>query len=99
VEEKPLVSAVIIFKNDEKYLREAIESVFSQTYQMWELILVNDGSTDESTAIAQRYAVDYPVRVRYLEHLGRQNRGKWKSRILGAGNAIGEFIRRFNLSA
>lgn len=46
----------IPFYNAEKYLEDAICSVLAQTYQEWELILVNDGSTDASLAIAQRYA-------------------------------------------
>jgi len=42
----PLVSAIIIFLHEERYLREAIESVCSQSYSNWELLLVDDGSTD-----------------------------------------------------
>jgi len=52
--DKPLVSVIIIFLNEEKYSREAIESVFAQTYENWELLLVDDGSTDASTKIARR---------------------------------------------
>ena len=88
----PLVSGIIIFLNGEKFLEEAIESVFAQTYENWELLLVDDGSTDSSTAIAQRYATQYPDKVRYLEHEGHQNRGMSATRNLGISNAKGEYV-------
>ena len=87
-----IVSAIIIFLNGETYLEEAIESIFAQTYEHWELLLVDDGSTDGSTAIAQTYAELYPKQVRYLEHEGHQNRGMSATRNLGISHAKGEFI-------
>ncbi|HEY9633628.1 MAG TPA: glycosyltransferase family A protein [Coleofasciculaceae cyanobacterium] len=88
----PLVSGIIIFLNGEKFIEEAIESVFAQTYDHWELLLVDDGSTDGSTAIAKRYAQQYPDKVRYLEHQGHQNRGMSATRNLGICNAKGDYI-------
>ena len=52
----PTVTVVMIFLNAETYIEEAIESVLAQTFGDWELVLVDDGSTDRSTAIAKRYA-------------------------------------------
>jgi glycosyltransferase involved in cell wall biosynthesis len=89
---KPLVSVVIIFLNAEKFIQEAIESVFAQTYDNWEMLLVDDGSTDNSTKIALQYTEQYPGKVRYLEHEGHQNRGMSASRNLGIYNATGEYI-------
>lgn len=89
---KPLVSGIIIFLNVEQFIQEAIESVFAQTYQHWELLLVDDGSTDNSTAIAQQYAKQYPQKVRYLHHANHQNRGMSATRNLGISNALGEYI-------
>jgi len=89
---KPLVSVIVIFFNAEKFIQEAIESVFAQTYDAWELLLVDDGSTDESLAIAQRCAKQYSGKVRYLGHAGQQNRGMSASRNLGIANANGEYI-------
>ena len=89
---KPLVSCVINFFNTEKFLGEAIESVFGQTYKNWELLLVDDGSTDDSTTIARNYAENYPAKVRYLEHEGHQNLGASAARNLGVHNARGEYI-------
>ena len=88
----PLVSAIIIFLNAEKFIQEAIESILAQTYEQWELLLVDDGSTDSSTQIARRYAAQYLQKVFYLEHPGHQNRGKGASRNLGIRHARGEYI-------
>jgi SAM-dependent methyltransferase len=86
------VSVVVIFLDAERFLREAIESVFAQTHEPWELLLVDDGSTDRSTAIAREYAGRHPGRVRYLEHEGHRNRGKGASRNLGIEHAKGEYV-------
>ncbi|MEH1819264.1 MAG: glycosyltransferase family 2 protein [Nostoc sp.] len=90
---KPLVSCIIIFFNaGEKFFVEAIESVFAQTYERWELLLVDDGSTDGSTEIALHYTQKYPEKVYYLEHEGHQNRGMSATRNLGIRNTKGEYI-------
>jgi GT2 family glycosyltransferase len=90
--ERPLVSIVTIFLNEERYLGEAIASVAGQTYQRWELLLVDDGSTDGSTAIAREWAARDPARVRWLEHPGHANRGKSSSRNLGIEQARGSYV-------
>lgn len=87
-----LVSVIIIFLNAEKFIEGVIKSVFAQTYDHWELLLVDDGSTDTSTDIALRYAEQFPEKVRYLEHANHQNRGMSASRNLGIRNAKGEYI-------
>jgi glycosyltransferase involved in cell wall biosynthesis len=92
INNKSLVSTVIIFLNAEKFIQEAIQSVFAQIYNNWELLLVDDGSTDGSSQIALRYAEQYPEKVRYLEHPGHQNRGMSASRNLGISQAKGEYI-------
>lgn len=89
---EPLVSVVIIFLNAEQFFAEAIESVFAQAYDNWELLLVDDGSTDKSTEIALRYAEQYPQKVRYLEHEQHRNLGMSATRNLGVRNAKGEYI-------
>ncbi len=91
-EAKPLVSVIIIFLNAERFIQEAIESVFAQIYEGWELLLVDDGSTDSSTVIARTVMKQHPGKVRYLDHPGHQNRGKSASRNLGIANARGEYI-------
>jgi len=88
----PLVSIVTIFLDAEAFLAEAIDSVLAQTYAHWELLLVDDGSTDGSTAIALRYASSHPERVRYLEHPGHVNRGMSAARNLGLAHARGDYL-------
>jgi glycosyltransferase involved in cell wall biosynthesis len=82
----------MVFLNEEKFLPEAIESVFAQTYENWELLLVDDGSTDGSTKIALCYAEQCPTKVRYLENNGHRNRGASAARNLGINDAKGEYI-------
>lgn len=86
-----LVSCIIIFFNEEKYLGEAIESVIAQSYNNWELLLIDDGSTDRSEAISRPYCERYPGKIRYLTHDSRENRGMSASRNLGLRHARGEF--------
>ena len=89
---QPLVSVIIIFWNAERFLEEAVESIFVQTYDHWELLLVDDGSGDRSTAIARSYAERDPQHVRYLQHPEHANRGMSASRNLGIWNAQGAYI-------
>lgn len=89
---EPLVSSVITFLNAEKFIQEAIESVLAQTHNNVELLLVDDGSTDDSTQIALGYAERLSEKVRYLEHAGHENRGAAASRNLGLRQARGDYI-------
>ncbi len=89
---QPLVSAIMIFLNEERFIDEAIESVFAQTYDHWELLLVDDGSTNNSSQIALDYARRYPDKIQYLEHPNHENRGMSASRNLGIQNAKGKYI-------
>jgi glycosyltransferase involved in cell wall biosynthesis len=88
----PEVSVVTIFKDAGNFLAEAIESVRAQTLQGWELLLVDDGSTDASTGIARHYAERAKGRISYLEHQGHANRGMSASRNLGVSRARGELV-------
>lgn len=73
-----MFSVLIANYNNGRYLQEAINSVFSQSLQDWEIVVVDDGSTDESHKIYERYASDSRLRIYYNEH----NRGctytKWR---------------------
>ena len=88
---RPLVSVVIAFLDGERFLREAIDSVFAQTYERWELLLVDDGSGPAASSIGREYAEREPTRVRYLEHDGHRNRGLSASRNLGIAHARGVY--------
>lgn len=93
---QPIVTVTIPILNAERFLAEAIESVIAQTYPFWELLLVEDGSTDRSPEIAKRYARDWPGKIRYLEHPGHENRGMTASRNLGQRNSRGRYIARLD---
>lgn len=69
---EPLVSVMMPTFNVEGYVSQAIESVFNQTYSNWELIIVDDGSTDKTPNILAEYAKkDSRVKVYYKSHGGR----------------------------
>jgi glycosyltransferase involved in cell wall biosynthesis len=88
----PLVSVITIFLNEERFLDDAVHSILAQTYPHWELLLVDDGSTDGSSARARVHAARSPDRVRYLEHPGHANRGMSATRNLGLEHARGEYV-------
>lgn len=89
---QPLVTAVMIFLNGEKYIAESIDSIIAQTYENWELVLVDDGSTDGATGIAKDYARRYPDRIRYIEHENHENRGMSASRNAGVAAGSGKYV-------
>lgn len=70
MEKSPRVSVLMPIYNGERYLADAIKSVLAQTCPHWELILMNDGSTDGSARIAQSYLAR-DARIRYYEQSNR----------------------------
>src|SRR5437868_6158896 len=89
---KITVSIVVPFFNAQRFLRDTVESVLSQTFEDWELLLIDDGSTDHSCDIARQYAADFPDRVSYLEHAGHANQGTAFTRNFGITRSRGEYI-------
>ena len=88
----PEVSVVVPFFNAGRFLEECIASVFAQTYTSWELLLVDDGSTDNGTAVARTHVARDPSRVRYFQHPGRERRGASAARNLGIQRARGRYV-------
>ena len=84
VMKRPIVSVIIPTYNSVQYLGEAIESVFLQTYQNLEVIVVDDGSTDDTASFMNAYR----ERVKYLR---QQNQGPSKARNAGISIAIGPY--------
>lgn len=89
---EPMVSVVLCFYNEESFLEEAIQSVLSQEYVNWELLLVDDGSNDNSTQLARSYAAAFPDRISYVEHPYHQNHGLSASRNAGIKKCRGSFV-------
>lgn len=82
------ISVIIPVYNVERYIREAIESVLRQTYTKWELLLVDDGSTDNSGKICDEYTQKYDnIHVFHVE-----NGGLSYARNIGMDHAAGEWI-------
>ena len=85
--EQPLISIIIPVYNGEKYLRPCIDSILHQTYQHWELLLIDDGSPDSSGAICDEYASDPRISV-----VHKENGGQASARNQGVAMAKGEYI-------
>jgi glycosyltransferase involved in cell wall biosynthesis len=89
---EPAVSVIVCFLNEAPFLAEAVQSIVGQTFTDWELWLVDDGSTDGSSAIAQQLAAADPERMTYTEHAGHSNLGLSASRNAGIARARGRYI-------
>jgi glycosyltransferase involved in cell wall biosynthesis len=88
----PAVSVVMIHHQAERFIDEAIASVRAQTIADWELLVVDDGSTDGSAAIVARHTADDPARLRALAHPCGGKRGMAAARNLGMAAARGRAI-------
>lgn len=82
------ISVLVPVYNEEKYLNQCIESVVNQKYQNWELILIDDGSTDTSLTIAQKW-VDQDPRIKLFQE---KHGGLNAARNAGIQRASGEYL-------
>jgi glycosyltransferase involved in cell wall biosynthesis len=83
------ISVIVPIYNVEKQLNRCIESLLKQKIQQIQIILVNDGSTDNSGKIAQEYAKKFPDKILYLE---KENGGLSDARNYGIAHATGEYL-------
>lgn len=86
--ENNLISIIIPIYNAQKYLEECIKSVLKQTYENIELLLINDGSVDNSKEICNRY-VELDSRIKYFE---KENSGVSDTRNFGIKKSEGKWI-------
>jgi len=83
-----MISIIVPIYNVERFLSECVDSILNQTYKDFELILVDDGSTDSSLSICKSYqAFDQRVKV-----ITKENGGQMSAWILGVKESVGEFI-------
>ncbi|WP_347548512.1 glycosyltransferase [Pseudalkalibacillus hwajinpoensis] len=82
-------SIIVPVYNVETYLRECVDSILSQNFSGYELILVNDGSTDSSGSICEEYASSYSNKVNVVH---KENGGLSDARNFGIDRASGEYI-------
>ena len=85
----PNISVIVPAYNCAQYLPEAIKSILGQTYQDFEIIVIDDGSTDHTRAIVEEYQKRYPEKIRYIY---QENQGLACARNAGLRNARGEYI-------
>lgn len=85
----PLVSIVLPTFNRQAVLDRAVRSVIAQTVQDWELILIDDGSTDETPALTNRYAAELGDRFQFIRH---PNQGSSNARNRGIEASRGRFV-------
>lgn len=85
---KGMVSVITPCYNGEKYIEETIRSVLAQTYTEWEMIIIDDGSTDRSALIAQKYAEKVPG----IRLVMQENKGSAAARNCGIRLAKGQYI-------
>lgn len=84
----PIISVIVPAYNAEKYLRRCINSILAQTFTDFELLLIDDGSTDQSGEICDEYA-DKDARIKVFH---KANGGVSSARNVGLDNAVGEYI-------
>lgn len=90
-EKEVIVSLVIPVYNSAPYIRQCLDSIIQQTYEILEIICVNDGSMDDSLAILEEYAAkDNRIRIFSKENEGK---GAASARNLGLKKATGEYIQ------
>lgn len=87
--EQDLISVLVPLYNVEKYIGRCIESIQKQTYQNFEIIVVNDGSSDQSLNITQSYA-SQDKRIKIINN--SENMGLAWTRRVGYSNAVGQYI-------
>lgn len=83
-----MYSIIMPVYNVEKYLNRSIVSIRNQKFKNWELLIVNDGSTDNSGIICQKYVLQ-DERIKYFE---QENAGSGKARAVALKNAIGDYV-------
>jgi len=88
---RPLISVLVTSYNYEKYLPETLDSILAQTYKKYEVIIVDDGSKDNSVELIKKYTAKYPNFYLY-QHKNGENRGLPASVKLGVEKAKGEYI-------
>jgi len=87
---EPLISVLLCTYNDEKYIYEAVNSILNQTFNNFEFIIINDGSTDNSLEIIKQFTDPRIIIV------NQENRGLLKSLIYATTLCRGEFIARMD---
>jgi glycosyltransferase involved in cell wall biosynthesis len=87
---RPTVSVVIPCFEQARYLQEAVESVVAQTYPDWEIVIVDDGSPDDTAAVAERLIASHPERR--IRLVRQENLGTPRARNAGVAASVGRYV-------
>ena len=93
---KPMISVIMPAFNAQDYIKEAVDSVLNQTYQDFELIIIDDASTDGTVKIINKYLKKYPNKIKLVQVKENLNCGGDKSANEGLKVARGKFIARMD---
>lgn len=85
---KPLLTVVIPVYNVEKYLKRCLESILSQEWKCYDILLIDDGSTDNSPQICDNYVKEYD----FISVIHKENSGLSEARNTGILHAKGEYV-------
>lgn len=88
---RPMISVIVASYNYEQYIGETLESILAQTYDKYEIIVVDDGSKDKSIDVIKRYA-GRSGKIRFYQHEGGVNKGLPATVKLGVEKAKGDYI-------
>lgn len=90
--DNPLIGVVVPIYNVEKYLKECLDSIINQTYKNLKILLINDGSTDNSLDIAKQYAIkDNRIMI-----INKQNGGVGSARNAGIDYFCNSYQLQYN---
>lgn len=85
--EEKKISIIIPVYGVEKYIKQCLESVINQSYKNLEIIIINDGTEDDSMKIVEKYLSDKRIKV-----INKENGGLSSARNIGMINSTGEYI-------
>lgn len=89
MKKEPKISVIMPAYNAEKYIRNALDSILAQTFDSYEILVVNDGSTDGTSAIIEAYCTEYPEKIQIIT---QENGGTGAARNEGIKNASGSYV-------
>jgi len=93
-QKEPLISVIMPVYNGSLFIGQAIESILRQTYKNFELIIVNDGSKDNSLEIINHFVRKYPQKIKVISY--KKNKGESAAANIGFATSKGEFISRMD---
>ena len=92
VEDLMKITVIIPTYNDAQSIRQSMLSLFQQTYKHWELIIVDDGSTDDTQAVVQTLIAEYPALAEQIQYLKQANQDQLTAILTALPHVTGDYI-------